>query len=284
MGRTPKYAPGTTRREKRLVRSQDKLEKKGVVITKVKEMTDEELLADMVARFGMFRQMLKACIDGKIPSLIVPGAPGIGKTYNTEEVMVENKAIWVKVSGTITAIELFKLAFKYRFSGNVIVIDDGDKVFRNEDALNVLKAMTDSSQHRTLSWRSNSEFLEDVDQVFEYKGSVVFLSNINFQEFVDAGRGKNVEHMEALISRSLYLDLLVHNRRAISLWINYICTVGKMFEKEGVEVKVGTMLLKWLHKEQGHLREYSLRTVHKLCNLHKMGINWESAAKFTLCR
>lgn len=289
VGRTPKYAPGTSRAEKRLLRAQAKLEKKGVKIEKVKELTDDQLLDDMKARFAMLREISTGCTTGHIPSVIVPGPPGIGKTYNVDDVMRITGAIHERISGTCSEIELYKLAYQYRFKGNVIIIDDGDKVFRNEETINLLKAMTDSRPIREISHRTNSEFLTDaagapIEKETVYEGSVIVLSNIDFQENVDTGRGRGVEHMEALISRSLYLDLRAMSRRAISLWINYICTEGKMFEMEHIDPTLGTAMLKWLHGNQGNLREYSLRTVHKLCNLAKMGPNWASAGLYTLCR
>lgn len=289
-GRARKYAAGTTRQEKKRLRKLEALGRTGVDTTLAKEDTrpDKELLADMIGRFDMLKTLTRGCTTGKVPSVIVPGAPGIGKTYNVDQELAVTAAVHVRVSGTISSIELYKLAFRYRLKGQVIVIDDGDKVFRDEDTLNLLKAMTDSGRRRVLNWRTNSEFLVDdqgeVDRTFEYEGSVIFLSNINFQENVDAQRGRNWEHMEALISRSLYLDLRVHNRRAISLWITHVCTEGKMFELEGVPEADGKILLKWLHTEQSKLREFSLRTVHKLCNLWKMGSEWESAARYTLLR
>lgn len=289
-GRTRIYAPNMSRKEKRLLRAQRKLEATGVEIEHEDTRPDKVLLQDMIDRFKMLREMAKAAAEGAIPSLCVPGAPGIGKTYNIEDVMTIINATWSRVTGTISAIELFKEAYRFRFKGNVIVIDDGDKVFRDEDTLNLLKAMTDSSRTRMLNWRTNSEFLdaedgeEPIEKTFIYNGSVIFLSNLNFQDQVDSGRGKNVDHMGALISRSYYLDLKIHNRRAISLWINHVCTEGKMFEVEGIDAETGKKILKWCDDHQGKLREYSLRTVHKVCNLVKMGPTWETAALYTLCR
>jgi hypothetical protein len=281
-----KYPEGISRMERRRLRALGKLEAQGVNVTQQKEDTrsDAEVLKDMVERMGMLRQLTEAAAKGQIPSITVPGAPGIGKTHNTEDVLNAIGATWTRVNGTISAIELYKLAFEYRFRGNVIVIDDGDAVFKDEESMNLVKAMTDSHKKRMLNWRTNSEFLQDVDTYFEYQGSLIILSNVDFQAYVDAGRGRNVAHMEALISRTLYLDLKIHHRRAISLWINHVCTEGHMFEQHGIDAKTGKQVLEWLHEHHGDLREYSLRTVVKLCGLTKIGTNWQNAAKYTVLR
>lgn len=289
-GRKRIYPEGIDRKERRRLRALNKLEKGGVDVSHAKEdkRSDKELLEDMKNRFYWLNRLTEDCTKGLQPALIVPGAPGIGKTHNVMGTLERLGTKFEKVGGTISSIELYKAAFVNKHKGNVILVDDGDKMFRDEDSLNLLKHMTDSSRRRILNWRTNSDLLitddgQEVDRTFQYEGSVIFLSNLNFQENVDAQRGKNWEHMEALISRALYLDLRVHNRRAISLWVNYVCTEGKMFEVEGVTPEMGDRLLKWLHTNQSQLREYSLRTVHKLCNLSK-GENWEGAAQYTLLR
>ncbi len=81
------------------------------------------------------------------------------------------------------------------------------------------------------------------------------------------------------------MDLMVHSRRALSLWINHVCWEERMFDIEEVDKKVGVKLLAWLHGNQNTLREYSLRTVHKLCVLSKMHVkSWELTANMTLLR
>lgn len=285
-----KYAPGTSRMEKRRQRALDKLAKKGVNVALAKEDTrpDKELLSDMINRMDMLDTMLEACARGQIPALIVPGAPGIGKTFHAERKLnaLQEQGVcrWIKINGTNTPVEIFKLAFEYRRKGSVIVIDDGDKALDNEESLNLLKAMTDSSKRRVLNRRSNSDTMDGVEPVFEFEGSVVVISNIDFQAYVDLGRGKNVDHMEALISRALYLDLKIHNRRAISLWVTHVSTDGHLFELHNIDEPTGKQILAWLHEHNADLREYSLRTVVKMCNLVHIGSNWKSAALYTLCR
>ena len=250
--------------------------------------TDAELLEAIKQRFAMLRELAEACGRGQVPSLIIPGAPGIGKSYTVMDVLDTLDIKYKRVTGGISAVELYALGFHHKAKGDIIFIDDSDMVFRDEDTMNILKAMTDSSRQRIVSWqKQNRELADDnVDPEYNFRGSIIFASNLDFQRVVDEKSNKFVPHMEALISRAYYMDLLVHTRRALSLWINYICTEGKMFEKEDVDAATGKVILAWLHDHQAVLREYSLRTVHKVCALTKLHgkSNWQTLAEGTLCR
>jgi hypothetical protein len=252
------------------------------------KLSDTELLDRIKNQFSLLREMTEAAGKGLVPSLIVPGAPGIGKSYSICDVLDSQSIKYAHVTGGISAVELFALGFHNRQKGNIIFIDDSDMVFRDEDTMNILKAMTDSGRIRTLSWRKQNKELanDNIDNVYPFKGSVIFASNQDFQRIVDENANKMAPHMAALISRAYYMDLLVHDRRSLSLWINYICTEGKMFEKENVDAKTGEQILTWLHDHQADLREYSLRTVHKMCTLTKLHgrTAWTEKAKGTLCR
>jgi len=69
------------------------------------------------------------------------------------------------------------------------------------------------------------------------------------------------------MSRSLYLDLCLHDRQAIHLWVEHVATTGRMFQREGVTAAVGAHIMQFLKQHRDDLREYSLRTVMKLCGL-----------------
>ena len=165
--------------------------------------------------------------------------------------------------------------------------DDADGIFTDEDALNILKALCDSSPVRRVSWLKDSHTLreDDVPQTYDFHGSFIFISNLDFQKYVDMGGSKYVAHFEALMSRSLYLDLRLHDRQAISLWVEHIATTGRMFLREGVTDSVGVRILSFIKQYRDELRELSLRTTMKLCQLAKTHPqDWEQMGRVLLCR
>jgi hypothetical protein len=133
--------------------------------------SDDEILATTKERFVVFDRMMTGVIQGDITALIVSGASGTGKSYTAHQALEnakdDNNAFqYIMVSGTVTPIELYKLAWRYRHPRNVIVLDDADGVMANEDGLNVLKGLLDTGTVRRVSWLSNSSALkEDGEEV-----------------------------------------------------------------------------------------------------------------------
>jgi hypothetical protein len=255
---------------------------------KPKARPDADVLRDLKERFDMLGKLTHASISNNIRSMVVTGAPGVGKTYTVENILESTEgAKFEVVKGTLSAVELYKLGYRMRTPGSVIVLDDADGIFTDEDALNVLKALCDSSQVRRVSWLKDSATLrqDDVPQTYEFNGSFIFISNLDFQHYVDMGGNKYVAHFEALMSRSLYLDLRLHDRQAISLWVEHIARAGKMFAREGVTDKVGEEIIAFLKANRDTLREFSLRTAMKLCQLAKAHPKeWEHMGRVLLCR
>jgi len=250
-------------------------------------MTDEEVLADIKSRFKMMDELTKACGRGDITAMVIPGAPGVGKSYTVTRALEGADVKFVRVTGGISAVELYALAYKYRAKGQIIVLDDSDSILKDEEGVNLLKALTDSSKSRTVSWRKQNASLasDEVPDWYYYRGSIILISNLDFQAIVDDGKSKAAVHVAALMSRSLYLETAVHDRRSLDLWIRHIAVEGKMLRVEGIDdEKLGESLLVWMSTNRDKLREYSLRTLHHLCTLVKMGGGWKEAARLTLCR
>jgi hypothetical protein len=190
------------------------------------------------------------------------------------------------IKGAISAVNLYKTAYRMRKAGSVIVLDDADSLFNDEDALNILKVLCDSSETRKVSWmkESNALIADDVPQSFEFSGAMIFISNLDFQRFVDEGKNKYAQHFEALMSRSLYLDLRLHSRNELGVWIEHVASAGKIFEREGLTTAQGKAVLSFLKKNRDELRELSLRTLLKAAQLVKTNNNWESMARVLLLK
>lgn len=253
-----------------------------------KVRSDAEVLTDLKDRFDMLAKLTLGSIQSNIRSMVVTGAPGVGKTYTVENILNGTPDTHYDiVRGSLSAVNLYKLGYQYRKPGNVVVLDDADSIFTDEDALNILKALCDSSPVRRVHWLKESQALkdDDVPQSYDFHGSFIFISNLDFQRYVDLGGNKYVPHFQALMSRSLYLDLQLHDRQAISLWVNHIATEGKLFAREGIRQEVGEKILEFINIHRDELRELSLRTLMKACALAKShSREWERMAKVLLIR
>ena len=254
---------------------------------KVKPRSDQEILTDISQRFDILSLLTKGTTAHNIRAMVVTGAPGVGKTYTVEQILEQSKVPHEIVRGSLSAINLYMLAYKFRKPGNVIVLDDADSIFNDEEALNILKALCDTSATRKVSYMKEAQQLlaEDIPKSFQFNGAMIFISNLDFQTFVDEGRNKYAQHFEALMSRSLYLDLRLHNRDELGVWVNHIAQNGKIFDRENVPQNLRQPILSFLNTHRNNLRELSIRTLMKSCQLAKGNpSNWEIIARVLLTK
>lgn len=257
---------------------------------KVKLRSEAEVLAGLMRRFDILSMLTQGAIKGTIPSSVVTGAPGIGKSYTAKRALSTSGAKHAVIGGGISGPGLFSLAWDHREPGQVILIDDGDGVFEDQDTLNLLKGMCDSTADRVISWYKEASWLKEagIDRTFTYRGSIMFLSNLDFQGIVDnpSTNRKFKAHFEALMSRSMYLDMQLHQRREVAIWIKHLCTKGKLFQMHDVDLKVGDRILTFLDRYHSDLRELSIRTLTaKLFPLAKTSpTGWEPLAEELLLK
>jgi hypothetical protein len=250
--------------------------------------SDEEIINDLSERFSVLSRLTHGAVNGTIRSLVVSGAPGVGKSYTVENILKNSGVPYEFVSGGISAVHLYKLGYRMRRPGSVIVLDDSDSVFTEEEAVNILKAMCDTSVTRTISWLKDSPSLrqedENIPTDYDFTGSIIFISNLNFSAFLEENRNKFSQHLEALISRSFYLDLRLHKRDEIAVWINFIASSAKLFLREGITEQQSNDALEFISTFRHKIRVLSIRTFIHICQLIKSEPNtWQSTARVTLC-
>jgi hypothetical protein len=249
--------------------------------------SDSQILNDLRERFDILGVLTKGALTSNIRALVVTGAPGVGKTYTVEQILSASENETEVIRGTLSAINLYMMAYKYRRPGNVIVLDDADDIFNDIDALNILKALCDTSDVRKVSYLKEAIQLKenDIPQQFEFNGSLIFVSNIDFSKFVEGGNTKYGPHMGALMSRSMYLDLQIHDRNTLGVWVNHLATSAKIFDIDEVPHHIRPKILKFLTDHRDNLHELSIRTLKKLNSLAKSEpMRWESIAKVVLCK
>lgn len=246
------------------------------------ELTDEEILTSQRRKFRTLDRMAQGVVRQQVRSMVVSGPAGIGKTYTIEgilETAANDETIqYTGVRGFIKATGLYKLLWENREENQVILLDDADSVFADEVSLNLLKGALDTSKKRYISWRSEKEFEsesgEAIPNNFEYKGSVVFITNLNFEAMI-AGNNKLAPHFAALISRSYYIDLNLNSSREYLLRIKDVLQNTDMAYTLGLSTKQTKDLMSFFETHFARFRELSLRMVQKVAKIMLFAENEE---------
>ena len=252
--------------------------------------TDEQAMDRIASRFAVLDEMSGACIAGNIRAMIVTGPAGIGKSHGVT-MQMEKASMFDKiggkrprfeiVKGAMSGIGLFAKLYKFSDAKNVLVFDDCD-IWEDQDAVNVLKGALDSGKTRRISWNKDSRLLRDegVPNTFEFKGSIIFITNKTF----DNKKASKIQpHLDALQSRCHFLDLTVDSERDKMLRIKQVHrdADGGLFADYDFTQEQTDEIMSFIETNHAKLREVSLRMCLKIADLVKISANWRELAKAT---
>ena len=168
-----------------------------------KELEEEHEDPEFV--FKKMRKYVKMVIKGINPSVILCGAPGVGKTYN---VMQQLRASGYKegtnlytIKGRCSPRQLYMAMYQYRAKGDILVIDDADTLVgprAPEDCINILKGALDSNsddEGRLVMYGVAGRLLDDdgdpIPKKMYYNGSIIIITNYNAGALDTALRGRS---------------------------------------------------------------------------------------------
>ncbi len=195
--------------------------------------------ADPKYVFQDMEEASKIIAKGLWRSMVIVGAPGIGKTYGTKQTLTQllgpaSEGLagkWIfKTGEKASAFGVYKTLLLNKHK--VVVFDDSDSIWRDKDIINMLKAATADDGDRYISWGSGaaanvdlmssqsrqdyedeyiSELLEDPNTKmkppsrFLFEGQFINISNLPGSAFASGD-------LEAIASRSLFIDLKLAER------------------------------------------------------------------------
>ena len=237
--------------------------------------TDDEAQDRIRDTFSMQDKLTDACAKGIIRGIVISGPPGIGKSFGVEKQLAAANMFltrngkdpkYVVVTGGVSPIGLYQLLWNNRAAKQVLVFDDCDAVLFEEESLSLLKGALNSGDRRRIAWNKESRLLAglDIPSHFDFEGSIMFLSNVDFERTIARG-SRIANHLEAIMSRCHYLDLEIGSQRDKLLRIKQVCRDGmlKDYEFSPAEEK---MVIDFVMDNKDYLRELSLRMVKKIAD------------------
>lgn len=240
----------------------------------------------IIERFNFVGDMVGMVADGHQASVVVTGPGGLGKSFTVYKALkskgfadislVDGFEIGEKapqksfrvIKGYSTPKGLYRTLYENRDS--VIVFDDCDSVLKDSVSENLLKAALDSYSRRIISW--NADFKDDdLPNVFEFKGRVVFISNMNSHQIG-----------QPILSRSMNVDLSMTMDQKIERMRYLLDTSSDFLEDFSVQQKTDAMNL--IAEVSHKVKELTLRTIIQVTNIRKNGgSNWRNMAEYAIC-
>lgn len=257
-------------------------------VAMVPAMSREELSAHIRKRFNVLTTLANGITSGNVRALIVAGAAGVGKTFELEKKLKSAQIdgdieSYESIKGSISAVVLYETLYNNREAGQVLLLDDTDSVFNDDECMNLLKAALDTSTVRKISWAKASRYLgdNDIPQSFEYEGQIVFITNTSPDQVIAKG-GRLAPHMSALLSRSVFLDLGIHDVASILIRVEQVLAESTLSDDLDLTKTQVKQIVTWMNDHVAQLRSVSIRTVVQLAGFIKTTDEWEDLAEVTL--
>jgi len=253
--------------------------------------SDEEAMERIAETFAMLDKITDAAARGIVRGLVVSGPPGIGKSFGVEKQleavnmfrkMKGESPKYEVLTGGVSSIGLYQKLYYNRSPENVLVFDDCDGVLFEEECLLLLKGALNSGDKRRICWNKESRVLTsgDIPDFFDFEGSIIFLSNVDFERTIAKG-SRISSHLKAIMSRCHYLDLEISSLRDRMLRIKQVVRDGMLAPYEFTVEQENEVVL-FTTKNAEYLREVSLRMTKKIADFMKADpVGWYEMAEAT---
>ena len=162
-------------------------------------------LKDPEQVFKELHKYVDMVVNGVCPSVIICGAPGVGKTFKVTKALTdagykEEDNLFI-IKGKCTTRQLYTNLYDYQNKGDIVVVDDADAVVgphAPEDAINILKSALDSTSNekgRLVCYGVTGKIYNndgiEVPKRFYYNGGVIILTNYNAGQLNSALKGRS---------------------------------------------------------------------------------------------
>lgn len=209
---------------------------------------------DINQKFDYMSKMVDMVIRNIVPSVIITGEGGLGKTFLVNRQLEEHGLCvgdnYVVIKGFSTAKGLYRKLYEH--SDELLVFDDCDEVLNNDVAKNILKSALDSYDIRIVSWVTNA--IDDtLPNSFQFNGRIIFISNMSSSK-IDG----------ALLSRSLTIDLTMSTEDKIERMRGL---VGKMSKHLDTDFKMDCIDL--IDNNKDKIKNLNLRTLIKTIKIRE---------------
>lgn len=250
--------------------------------------SDAVILSRIKEDFSVLSSMARMVAEGNSRGLVVTGAAGVGKTYTILEMLKhiyrdypEDEPGYRVLGGEVSDLHVYLSLYLCKNPGSVLLLDDVN-IFDTEGKMNMFKHALDTTEG-VVGWHKQSKVLAEanIPNSFQYRGGIIFVSNVNFDDY----RGVKVKkHLSALESRCHHMHLEIDTTRDKLLRIRQLVNDG-MLDRFNMSMEREDEIVEYIEQHREDFNELSLRTVLKAAELAaNLGSGWKNAAKRTLLK
>jgi hypothetical protein len=238
---------------------------------------DPELYFGINERFEIVADLADMVATRTIPSVIVLGEGGLGKTHtilkalkaaglsqvNLAEVAPveldedgeaisqnvdpdDERTKFIVVKGYSTAKAMFRTLYENRFK--IVVFDDCD-VLKDPTGVDILKGALDSYDDRVVTWGAEGFGDDGLPRSFSFEGGVIFITNKPMNKIP-----------QPIISRSMVADVSMTRQECITR-MGTIMEEGEFMPEYSMDHKREALAFIAKHADRREVRSISLRTL-----------------------
>ena len=235
----------------------------GAIYECPKKLVDKIVGKDVNWRFSYYEDLAKLTIFKEFKSIFVAGSGGLGKSYTVQQILESEEFVedrdYVYVKGHVSPYALFQLLQEH--CTLPIIFDDCDGILKDSTSLEILKAVIDSYSNRKVKWLTSAGVRERVSRVFEFTGSVIFLSNLPFDKVP-----------QPIVSRTIMVDVSMTAQEKMDR-MRYI--VKTMPEMDGFSSEEIEELLNVLDRYKLLMADFNLRSLVKAATMYRKTGTWD---------
>lgn len=233
-------------------------------------------------RFLFTEQLVRMVAKGETASCVITGEGGLGKSYTVMKALrasglkdiselpigevIPSRGCFRVIKGFSTAKGLYRILFENQNS--ICVFDDCDSILKDPDALNLLKGALDSYDRRFITW--NTSINDDgLPRSFEFKGGVVFISNLPQDKISQAIRSRAMN-----VDLSMTADQKIERMETIMKADEFMPFVPMQYKVDAIDI---------IKENKDFASEISLRTLINVAKIRNSGnSNWKALAKYMM--
>lgn len=233
-------------------------------------------------RFLFTEQLVRMVAKGETASCVITGEGGLGKSYTVMKALrasglkdiselpigevIPSRGCFRVIKGFSTAKGLYRILFENQNS--ICVFDDCDSILKDPDALNLLKGALDSYDRRFITW--NTSINDDgLPRSFEFKGGVVFISNLSQDKISQAIRSRAMN-----VDLSMTADQKIERMETIMKADEFMPFVPMQYKVDAINI---------IKENKDFASEISLRTLINVAKIRNSGNdNWKALAKYMM--